>query len=62
MLKRKELEDELEEVELLLEDLAEECDSSLEALHVYESALEDKAMIEYELRKLESRCSHEENS
>lgn len=62
MVTRTELENELEEIEFFLEDLAEEADSSLEALHVYESALEDKAMIEYELRKLESRCSHEENS
>lgn len=59
---RKELENELEEIELLIEDLAEECDSTLEALHVYESALEDKAMIEFELKLLESRCANEEKS
>lgn len=59
---RKELENELEEIEHLLEDLAEECDSNLEALHVYESALEDKAMIEFELKLLEWRCAHEEKS
>lgn len=59
---RKELEDELDEIELLIEDLAEECDSSLEALHVYESALEDKAMIEFELKLLESRCANEEKA
>lgn len=56
---RKELENELKEIELLIEDLAEECDSTLEALHVYESALEDKAMIEFELKLLESRCANE---
>lgn len=62
MLTGNELENELEEIEFLLEDLVEECDSSLEALHVYESALEDKATIEYEIRLLESRCAHEEKS
>lgn len=62
MLTRKELENELEEIELLIEDLAEESDSSLQALHVYESALEDKATIEFELRSLELRCVYEEKS
>lgn len=59
---RKELENELEEIELLIEDLAEECDSTLEALYVYESALEDIAIIEFELKLLESRCANEEKA